>query len=293
MSISTATINALPIGKDVYDDLTFCFQEWTSAGSEACLALPDPEDPDSRAYWYISVIGNLAWAATVFFSPPTLVIAGVTKLVVASANVATKATSMMGAGLAAGLVPELAKLGPNLNSTLGKQFLADYLEVQVPGLLNTYADLVKSWVHLELRNHLVAQYTIRFHPDPSEANDAEFINFYNSVDGGRERRRTVWNDFVFPSYETPFDKGQQAGRAGLKHYLLRQLNDAVADHDRQWKAYVKNYLIPYQQKRLNFVLAPVLPPFNPVLHLKGVPPVVQHQQRQNERNLRFMLSCCM
>ena len=74
MPISDAAINALPLGKDVYDDLTYCLQEWQTAGSDAVMALPDPEAPNSQLDWVISLVGNLAWAATVFF-PPAFAIA--------------------------------------------------------------------------------------------------------------------------------------------------------------------------------------------------------------------------
>ena len=69
MPIRDAAINALPLGKDVYDDLTYCMQEWQNAGFEAVQGLAEPEEEGSTADWVITLIGNLAWAATVFFPP--------------------------------------------------------------------------------------------------------------------------------------------------------------------------------------------------------------------------------
>src|SRR5882757_9305926 len=110
MSISDAAINLLPLGKDVYDDLTFCMQEWENAGFEAVQAVSDPESDSSTFDWVVTLIGNLAWAATVFFPPAR--VAG--SLIATETSVATKAVSMLGATLAADVVGKLGKLGGNL-----------------------------------------------------------------------------------------------------------------------------------------------------------------------------------
>jgi hypothetical protein len=304
MSISDATINALPLGKDVLDDLTYCLQEWQTAGSDAVMALPDPEDPNSTVDWVISLIGNLAWAATVFFPPAFAIAAPVTvardvglvagseKLVFASASAATKATSMMGATLAAGVVPQLRQLGGKLNSPQGKRFLADYLGSQVPDVLAKYASEAEPWVQKDLINHLVTQYSLRLRPNSNQNGDAMFTAFYNSVEGAEERRRSVWNDFVFPRYDTAYDNrpNSPGGRVGLKNILIRQLADALDDFDRQWDAYLKatTLAIVNNYARFNFD-RPNIPAFRPVLKFKGVPPKIQVQQEHNHGMLIFML----
>jgi hypothetical protein len=156
MPIRDAAINALPLGKDVYDDLTYCMQEWQNAGFEAVQGLAEPEEEGSTADWVITLIGNLAWAATVFFPPafeaglawklmkgPALAAAEFThpfaqRIVFPSASAATKAVSMLGATLAADVVGRLRRLAGNMRSPIGKAFLTDYLGNQVPDLLKQY-----------------------------------------------------------------------------------------------------------------------------------------------------------
>src|SRR5215470_1489146 len=105
MPISDSAINALPLGKDVYDDLTYCLSQWQEAGYKAAMALPDPEDDNATVDWVITLVGNLAWAATVFFPPASAVGVGAVVIKgIGPASVATKATSMLGATLAAGTI---------------------------------------------------------------------------------------------------------------------------------------------------------------------------------------------
>ena len=296
MPISDAAINALPLGKDVYDDLTYCLQEWQTAGSDAVMALPDPEAPSSQLDWVISLVGNLAWAATVFFPPAFAIaetatvvrggvqVARVEKLVYASASAATKATSMMGATVAAGVVSQLRQLGGKLNSPQGKRFLDNYLGSQVPDVLEQYASEADPWVQKDLINHLITQYSLRFHPHLREDLDAAFTKFYNSVAGGEERRRYVWNDFVFPGDDTTYDNrpNRPGGRVGLKNILLSQLSDALQDFDKQWEA--------YEDKRTHRGRSSgILRPFSPDFKFKGVPPKVQAQQEHNRKMLQFMM----
>jgi hypothetical protein len=312
MSISDAAINALPLGKDVFDDLTYCLQEWQTAGSGAVMELPDPEDPNSTFDWVISLIGNLTWAATVFFPPAFAIaaparvaiyvgeVAGSANRVYASASAATQAASMLGATLASGVVPKLRQLEGNLRSPQGKRFLDDYMGSQVPAVQHAYAVVADPWVKKDLINHLISQYSLRsHHPNPKQNLDAAFTEFYNSAEGAEERRRYVWNDFVFPRYDTTFDNGPSfpGGRVGLKNVLVRQLSDALEDFDRQWHAYRKAYDRADPRKNFRTIYGPPsgdfkppdLPPFSPHLKFKGVPPKVQFQQEQKQFMLKWML----
>jgi hypothetical protein len=319
MPISDAAINALPLGIHVYDDLTYCMQEWQNAGFEAVQELPDPEDDDATVNWVICLIGNLAWAATVFFPPTRIASALIATKVGAKAAVggglqiveaeialgsalapstATKAVSMIGATLAADVVGRLRKLGGDLRSPMGKAFLADYLGSQVPDLLKQYVAGADPWVRKDLLNHLISQYSLRFHPNPDESNDAGFMAFYNSVKGGEERRRYVWEDYVFPGGTTPYDnkpddKGGKylGGRGGLKRQVGRHLESALKDFDQQWKKYqsdLHNYVNSIGDWR---VMLPARAdylrrhPFDPVLKYNGVPDGLQAQQQSNQRKL--------
>jgi|SoiMethySBSTD1v2_1073268.scaffolds.fasta_scaffold16420_8 hypothetical protein len=322
MPIRDAAINALPLGKDVYDDLTYCMQEWQNAGFEAVQGLAEPEEEGSTADWVITLIGNLAWAATVFFPPafeaglawklmkgPALAAAEFThpfaqRIVFPSASAATKAVSMLGATLAADVVGRLRRLAGNMRSPIGKAFLTDYLGNQVPDLLKQYTAGADPWVRKELINHLIAQYSLRAHPHPDDDNDAGFTAFYNSVAGGEERRKYVWEDFVFPDFRTPYDnkpdgKGGKwpGGRGGLKSSIGTSLEIALKDFDQQWKQYTRE-LNSYvwgataggrgmgQIARADYLRRH---PFDPVLKYSGVPDKLQTQQQSNQRKLSSLV----
>ena len=97
-------------------------------------------------------------------------------------------------------------------------------------MLEQYASEADPWVQKDLINHLITQYSLRFQPDPNENLDPAFTKFYNSVAGGEERRRYVWNDFVFPGGDTNYDNrpNRPGGRVGLKNILVSQLSDCAA-----------------------------------------------------------------
>ena len=319
MPISDAAINSLPIGKDVFDDLTYCTTEWQNAGFEAVQALSDPEEDSSTLDWTITLIGNLAWAATVFFPPAAVVPAliatqsgakaivggglSIVKAEIAlgaalAPSTATKAVSMLGATLAADVVGKLRKLAGNLKSPSGKAFLSDYLGNQVPDLLKEYASGASAWAKKDLINHMISQYSLRAHPHANDNNDAGFTTFYNSVEGGEERRKYVWEDFVFPDFRTPFYNKSDGkvgkwlgGRSGLKNAIAGPLESALKDFDRQWKKYQSDASRYADAMGDRFFWGVAREdylrrnPFNPILKCSGVPEKLQAQQRSNQTKL--------
>jgi hypothetical protein len=61
------------LGKDVEQKVTDCLQKWQAACSNAVKEMMEQQKQDddpSRAQFVISLIGNLAWASTVFFPRP-------------------------------------------------------------------------------------------------------------------------------------------------------------------------------------------------------------------------------
>jgi hypothetical protein len=69
-------------------------------------------------------------------------------------------------------------------------------------------------------------------------NDTNFIKYFNGNDnfqGPEERKKTVWEQFVFQDFRLTFD----SGRGGLQDYLTRQFQAATDEFDRQWKRYLK------------------------------------------------------
>jgi len=297
MPISDDAINALPFGNDAFGDLAYCMQEWRNAGYEAVQALDDPDDSDSDIHWGIALIGNLAWAATVFFPPAFGTVATV--------STATKAVSMLGSTLAAGISVKLAEVGGKLTTPKGKQFLDDYLESQVPDLLEEYTRGADEWVRNDLVSHMIAQYLTRFRPNIDQNNDAAFMGFYKSVAGGEERRRYVWENYVFPGSGTPFynipdGKGgttSKGGRGGLKAALAKPLAGALKEFDQLWQKYKRelaNYLNsqnPYAGAAYHMGERYIEQhPFNPVLSYKGVPDAFLRLQQSRQRKLSTLMN---
>jgi hypothetical protein len=90
MPISDAAIKEVmkTLGGEAAGDVDYCFQEWESAVSDAILLLPEPKDECAFLDWGVSFIGNLAWAATVFFPPAVTIkaISSVGKVAVSSVS---------------------------------------------------------------------------------------------------------------------------------------------------------------------------------------------------------------
>jgi hypothetical protein len=307
--ISQTAIDALPVGKDVYDDLTYCLQQWQEANYKAAMAVPEPADDSSTVDWVISLVGNLIWAASVFFPPAFAVtttgkvayklgveIAEGSKVVYATASTATKAASVLGAVIGAGTVSQFRRLGGKLNSPQGKHFLSQYFGSQVPDLLKVYREEADTWIKKSLLNRMISQYSIRFHPDNSKDNDADFTRFYNSVAGAEERRRYVWEDFVFPDYRTPYDNKDlpenqkwPGGQLGLQNLVARYVATALKDFNVQWEVYQN--MISYDAGRYRQIKQQYVgrvPPFHPILMYQGIPEAVQAKGRANAFKLKQM-----
>jgi hypothetical protein len=45
---------------------------WGQAADGAISDAADPDDADSGLYWWITLAGNMLWAATVFFEPASV-----------------------------------------------------------------------------------------------------------------------------------------------------------------------------------------------------------------------------
>jgi hypothetical protein len=302
------------VGKDVFVDITYCLQEWQEAGKSAITYLPDPKDDHSWGDWVISLIGNLAWAATVFFPaegllvdamlPTTSIRGGIkvtqyikTKLPSASASAATKAFSLGGAILGANTVGAIRGVTKNgMTSPDGKQVLHEFLGGQVPNLQKAFAEVADNWTQTDLLNHLVAMWSIRARPTPGRNYDAEFISYCNSVVGAQERRKTVWEQLVFRNVlGLDYDNGQ----VGLEHYLAGQLKPMLQDFDRQWGVYSSRAIsegdpLP-ESSDMDFVGRGVnfdnvkawmdQHPFEPKFQFKDVPFNVSAIQENNRRNL--------
>ena len=79
MTVYDAAIKNLPLGQDVYGDITNCFQDWRAATCDAIFSAPEPTDENANTEWWIAILGNMAWAATVMF-PPAFAVAKVAQV---------------------------------------------------------------------------------------------------------------------------------------------------------------------------------------------------------------------
>jgi hypothetical protein len=295
------------MGKDVYDDLTYCMQQWQEAGYKAAMAVPEPEK-DTRLEFAITLFGNLLWAATVFF-PPAFAAVTATKVVYATASTATKAASMLGAVVAAGTVGKLVNLEGKLNSPPGKQLMSEHLAAQVPALLKQYADDADQFINNSLIHLIFDAYAARFSPAIRGNNDdhtEQFKQFIGSVAGAQARRKAVWEKYVFLGQDTAYDNRADlddttpGGQFGLQKFIGKQLDLAVADFKRQWKAFEDaawRYARAHSDGRTygrsgswaqgyaQYVTYKRRTPFKPVLSYKGIPEAVVVQQQANQQKL--------
>jgi hypothetical protein len=299
---------SLGMGRDVYDDLTYCMQQWQEAGYKAAMAMPEPATSDGE--WVISLVGNLLWAATVFF-PPAFVEATATKVAFATASTATNACSMLGSAVAAGVVGKLVNLNGNLNSHLGKQFMADYLSGQVPNLLKQYAADADAFINDILINSILDIYSHSLPLDVQRGDEdytEQFKRYLTSVAGAEARRKTVWERYVFLGQDTFYDNRpdgldgtKQGGQLGLQKFIGKNLKAAAADFTRQWDAYERDaWRYAQSLYRPAYVRGMVwnnkqqliykkdyqkTHPFNPVIAYKGIPVSLQRQQQANRTRL--------
>ena len=156
MPISDKAIKDLPLGDKVEKAIFDCIQDWEGAIEWSIDHLPDPPVGFSWLDWSIGLVGNMLWAATVFF-PPTFVIAtttevamrggvlvaGTGKLVYASASAATKAASVLGAAIGSSgtqIGGLLRALDGELNSPEGKKFMHDFMMRQIGEIYQKFVD---------------------------------------------------------------------------------------------------------------------------------------------------------
>jgi hypothetical protein len=234
-------------GTDVEQKVTDCLQDWSAAGGKAVTEMMEKQreaqNADAaKAQFIISLIGNLAWASTVFFPPAAAVV--VTKdffgpnswsglintLESPGPSAATKIVSVLGAAVGSNTIGQLSQPAASLDWPA----VGDYLDSLVPLIAENLASVAQDWTDGYLANHMIAMFGIRKKPDISHSNDKEFKEWVKSYEGGGELRKTVWEKFVFPVDGLTFN----LGRRGLKEFLIRKLTDMKTKYDVQYKAYM-------------------------------------------------------
>jgi hypothetical protein len=248
MSVDAA-INEAILGKDVEQKVTDCLQDWSAAASDAVKQLMEKQRQEqdaevARAQFILSLIGNLAWAATVFFPPAAAV--AVTKdfmtpvgyLAVRTMespgpSAATKIVSVLGATVGSNTVGRL--LGPT--ESIDWSAIDDHLNELVPKISESLAQTATEWKKSYLAERLFAVFNEKNSRsynmlDLREAAQ-KFRQWCDSYEGGRELRRAVWEKFVFPVDGLSFERGKH----GLKNFLFEKLATLKTKYDNSYKAF--------------------------------------------------------
>jgi hypothetical protein len=304
--LSNEAINNTIRGFDVEQKVADCLQDWANAGSDAVKEMmrrQQLQDDTSREQFVISLIGNLAWAATVFFPPAA---ASVVPVMLSKAGkhlplsgygksgptALTKIVSVLGAAVGSNTIGQLIQPARSLDwSAVG-----DHLGELVPEMRKNLSEVADAWIASDLRNHMIAMFSINTHPDINRSNDDEFKKWYTTYGAGLELRKTVWERFVFPvPYGLEFAHGQE----GMKQFLIRKLTDVKVKYEFQYK----NYTIKSSRSYMDYmshwhdVLNPPTyeqwlrrHPFEFVVRLEGLPEEFMKAQDQRLRNFESQLA---
>lgn len=305
--LSDEAINNTIRGADVEQKVTDCLQDWAHAGSDAVqemMRLQKLQDDSSREQFVISLIGNLAWAATVFFPPA----AAATPFMTASRGVhlppkqyfdksgtpaIAKIVSVLGAAVGSNTLGQLLDA-----KSLDWPAVGDHLGELVPEIRKNLKDAADSWIALDLRSHMTMMFSLQTHPDYNKSNDDEYRNWYSTFGAGDELRKTVWERFVFP-VSTGLEYGQ--GEQGLKKFLIRKLTDVKIKYELQYSNYMKRMsweYVEYASSHRNpYTLKTYeewvrrYPAFNFVVRLEGLPQDFMEAQDERLRDLQLRLWC--
>jgi hypothetical protein len=305
--------DAIP-GAEVEQKVTDCLQDWSAAGGKAVQEMMEKQRQQdaadaaeaARGQFVISLIGNLAWAATVFFPPAATLtfartfseIEGVathtTPITEFSASAATKIVSVLGAAVGSGLIAQFTQA----NGSLDWMAVQDHLDELVPQIAKSLASVAQRWTDGYLANHLVKTFSTRKNLRTDHNDDREFKEWVRSYEGAQELRKTVWEKFVFPIPGLEFDRRE----AGLKKFLVGKLTTLKTNYDRQYKDYVQqrtyaywayfqqtggytgNHLSFWEWNRLRGNL------FHFVASLDGLPAEFLKAQDQRLRDMEFKLA---
>ena len=231
MTVYDAAVKNLPLGHDVYGDITNCFQDWRAAACDAIFSAPEPSDDNANTEWWIAILGNMAWAATVMFPPAFTVVEAA---VVAGASAATKAVSFLGAAAGSGVITKVREYRGKIKAD-GKDYIRHLVLSQIPRLQSAYVVIVDAWAKDDLIDYLImfAEKEKEKHGGSGAVTEEEFFRYYKSAKGSEERYRMVWEWLVFPNSLTKFDRGQE----GLEDFFSRELKETFEQFEQQWHAY--------------------------------------------------------
>ena len=278
-----------------------------AAGSNAVREMMDRQkqaDDSSKEQFIVSLIGNLAWAATEYSfrqQPPPFPPFLFRAVYICQSNKymtrrrrllsLTKVVSVLGAAVGSNTLGQLAQP----NKSLDWSFVGDYLGTLVLLIAENLSTVADKWISSELTNHMIAMFSINTHPDINRSNDNDFKAWYRTYAAGRELRKTVWERFVFPVSGLEFEYGQE----GMKKFLIRKLTDVKNKFDFQYKAYMLaasqsyiDYGSHFHSSRMTFEeWLRAHAPFSFTVRIEGLPEQFLEAQDKRLRQLQFMLSC--
>lgn len=305
-------------GTEVEQKVKDCLQDWSAASSKAVQEMMERQRKQdateaaeaARVQFCISLIGNLAWAATVFF-PPAAAIAAVQSVApfraymggtlqkidlfseASSPSAATKIVSVLGAAVGSNTIGQLAQP----NGSLDWIAVEKHLDALVPQIRTSLKSVAQHWTDGYLANHMVNMFSTRKNLKTDHNDDKEFKEWVRSYEGAEEFRRTVWEKFVFPVAGVEFDLDV----AGLQNFLVGKLTDLKTKFDRQYKDYVKQrtyaYYAYFQQTggytgtHMDFATWNMVRgnSFHFVANLDGLPAEFLKAQDQRLRDMEFKL----
>jgi hypothetical protein len=214
---------------DVEQFITDGLQDWATAAEGAVADAQDPADDDSIVYWLISLAGNLLWAATVFFPPAGLAAAG--------ASTATKVASMVGATVGSDTIRKMAQDPPSTDEA--KKFLRDMIAKKADELRKMFVDSADDWIASDLANYVTNEMLTAAHITPDSGGhlaDDDAERLMQSVREKATLRAYTLEKFLFPGGDIT------AGNLSttLRKFMLRELNRALSDYNRQFREWKKD-----------------------------------------------------
>jgi|HubBroStandDraft_4_1064222.scaffolds.fasta_scaffold60908_2 hypothetical protein len=216
--------------------------EWAIAAEGAVADAHDPEDDDSGVYWVISLLGNLLWAATVFF-PPAAAAEAVASTAAAAASTAsrsTKVASMLGATMAADVARKVWQDPPATDQA--KESLRDMISAKEDELRALFVKEADAWIASDLANYVTNEMLAAAHITPDSGNslvDQNAEDLMKSVLEMANLEDYTLQHFLFPGGSITSGNISTA----LRKLMLVELNRALADFNRQFRSWKKDRTI--------------------------------------------------
>ncbi len=199
---------------------------WVSAAHQAITEFRDPVEEESAAYWFISLGGNMLWAATVFF--PT-------------ARVAAPVASLLGAALGSGTAGQVNKwMAQPLNEKSAREYAADQVAERADKLEAKLVEDAGLWVRHGLLNHLMAMQGIEIRHQ-RRGGDYSFEDVMDRLEtpgakAKNERRHYTYTDYLFRGLITRPD----TIREDLRREMVKEMRGVLTSFTKQAREYTRN-----------------------------------------------------